>query len=57
MQNPNFQWIVLDSRWEKMQEPNGSSISSGVTLLDQFIATHFVEVAQFGTLRILKRTQ
>lgn len=57
MQNPNFQWIVLDSRWEKMQEPNGSSISSGVTLLDQFIATHFIEVAQFGTLRILKRTQ
>jgi len=56
MQNPNFQWIVLDSRWEKMQEPNGSSISSGVTLLDQFIATHFVEVAQFGTLRILKKT-
>ena len=57
MQNPNFEWIVLDSRWEKILEPNGSSISSGVTLLDQFIATHFVEVAQFGTLRILKRTQ
>ena len=38
MQNPNFEWIVLDSRWEKILEPNGSSISSGVTLLDQFNA-------------------
>jgi hypothetical protein len=37
------------------QEPNESSRSSGVTVLDQFIRANYQGVAVFGTMTILER--
>jgi hypothetical protein len=35
--------------------PNGSSVSTGVHLLDDYIAEHYVVVQKYGELTILKR--
>ena len=48
-------YIVLDSEFDRMREPNGSSISTGVHLLDNYIATHYENVQQYGELTILQR--
>lgn len=45
--------ILLDSRWDDRQEPNLSRIGSGATALDGFIATRYIEVASFGSIRVL----
>jgi hypothetical protein len=46
-------------RWEdpraKAQEPNGSARPSGVTLLDDYIAAHYVDERAFGPYRLLLR--
>jgi Dolichyl-phosphate-mannose-protein mannosyltransferase len=47
-------YIVLDSDWDGLREPNESSKSSGVRLLDEFIANKYERVAKFGSLTILK---
>lgn len=48
---PRF--VLLDDRWDTVAEPNDSSRSSGVTLLDDFIRDTFVETARFGSVHIL----
>jgi hypothetical protein len=47
------QYVVLWSGSEAMIEPNASSISSGINLLDDFIHAHYEPVAQFGLYKIL----
>jgi hypothetical protein len=47
-------YIVLDSQWDGSREPNESAKSSGVSLLDEFIANKYERVAKFGSLTILK---
>lgn len=49
---PRF--AVLDSQWENIHEPNASAESTDVHLLDEYIATHFQKVADFGSLAVLK---
>jgi hypothetical protein len=49
---PKF--VVLDAEWEGWREPNESAKSSGVQLLDEFIADNYQRVATFGSLTILK---
>jgi hypothetical protein len=44
--------IVLRSDWSNNREPNGSSISSGVSILDDFIHSRYVLIATFGSIRI-----
>jgi hypothetical protein len=47
-------YIVLDSQWDRWREPNESAKSSGVRLLDEFIAHNYERAAKFGSLTILK---
>ena len=51
----NTRIVVLDSRMDDMAEPNESARSSGVTLLDDYIAAHYQEFARFGTTVELER--
>ena len=44
--------IVLNADWENLWEPNDSSISSGVTILDEFIRTHYGLAATFGKTHV-----
>ena len=46
--------VVLDRTWDMISEPNGSARSSGVTLLDDFIAARYHRVAEFGPYLILE---
>lgn len=46
--------IVLDERWDEIQEPNASALSSGEHKLDTFIEGNFSETARFGPIRILQ---
>jgi hypothetical protein len=48
-------YIVLTSEYEVFHEPNDSSVSSGVVLLDDFIRQRYKPVKQFGGLTILER--
>ena len=48
-------YIVLDSEFDDLWEPNGSSVHTGVHLLDDYIADHYKTVQQNGNLAILKR--
>jgi hypothetical protein len=48
-------YVVLDSEFEQFHEPNDSSKSSGVTLLDDYLRTHYRPVAVFGPLSISQR--
>jgi hypothetical protein len=45
--------VLLDSRWDDLQEPNLSRIDSGATALDEFIGARYIEVARFGSIRVL----
>ncbi|HZQ44965.1 MAG TPA: glycosyltransferase family 39 protein [Acidobacteriaceae bacterium] len=48
-------YVVLDGRFQNIHEPNGSSVSTGVHLLDDYIASHYTFVQRYGMLTILKR--
>jgi len=44
--------VVLDSRWDIHDEPNGSRLSSGVTLLDDYIRSRYRLGATFGSIQV-----
>jgi hypothetical protein len=48
-------YVALDSEFEGMGEPNGSSVSTGVHLLDDYIAAHYTPVQRYGEMTIFKR--
>ncbi|HEY2122655.1 MAG TPA: hypothetical protein VGH07_03595 [Chthoniobacterales bacterium] len=48
-------YIVLDSEFKSMNEPNDSSRSSGVTLLDDYIHSKYQHVESFGDFSIWQR--
>jgi len=47
--------IVLDSQFDSVAEPNASSQSSSVVVLDRFISTHYRSIKSFGDISILAR--
>lgn len=51
----NVKFIVLWSGAENVNEPNESAISSGVTVLDDFIKMNYVPVMYFGPYKILQK--
>lgn len=53
----SVRYVILDTEWDNMNEPNESALSSGVTTLDEFIAGNYSVVAELGSYRILKRKQ
>ena len=50
-------YIVLDSEYDLVHEPNDSSKSSGVTLLDDYIQQRYQPIQRFGPLSVWKRTK
>ena len=48
-------YIVLDSEFEGINEPNDSSKRSGVTLLDDYIRSKYEQVEGYGIMSIWKR--
>jgi hypothetical protein len=49
------QYVVLDSEYDSTREPNGSSQSTGVTLLDEYIHSKYQKVETFGEFFIWKQ--
>jgi hypothetical protein len=47
---PRF--VVLESQWDSVHEPNASGLSSGVFILDDYIRDHFKVVARFDTVSV-----
>ena len=47
-----IRWVVRDASFDAVQEPNESSRSSGVTLLDQYLDAHYRSVAFSGTVSV-----
>jgi hypothetical protein len=47
--------IVADKTWDNMSEPNASASSSGVTILDDYLSTHYNVARQFGPISVLNR--
>ena len=48
-------YVVLESQWDDVEEPNASGESSGIALLDDYIRQNFRLVATFGTITVLER--
>lgn len=48
-------YVLLDSEFDNVHEPNDSSKSSGVTLLDDFIRRNYQQVQSFGELSVWQR--
>jgi hypothetical protein len=48
------EYVVLEADLENFSEPNESVVSSGVTLLDDFIRANYRPVQSFGTITVLK---
>ncbi|AYJ86700.1 hypothetical protein D3Y57_12950 [Sphingomonas paeninsulae] len=51
--HPNY--VVLESQWDNISEPNASAQSSGVVLLDDYIRHNFHLLATFGAISVLYR--
>lgn len=49
-------YIVLETQWDDVREPNGSAVSSGVELLDRYIPSAYTRVQSYGTFQILRQT-
>jgi hypothetical protein len=49
-------YIALDAAFTGSHEPNGSAVSTGVHLLDDYIAANYKPVAVFGVMTILRRS-
>lgn len=47
--------LVLSAEWDAVREPNASSVSSGVTLLDDHIRAHFTKTQEFGPTQVWER--
>jgi hypothetical protein len=52
LQRNQVRWVVRDRSFEDMQEPNGSSRSSGVLLLDRWLDANYRAVAHLPNLEI-----
>ena len=46
--------IVIEASWNEVREPNDSVLSSGVTVLDDYIRDAFEPVATFGSNTIMR---
>ena len=45
--------VVINTKWDETIEPNQSQYSSGVTVLDDYIHTHYAPQAVYGKVTIL----
>jgi hypothetical protein len=52
LQANHVRWVIRDASTENPNEPNGSARSSGVTLLDEFLAARYRPVASSGPVSV-----
>ena len=48
-------YAILDAEFDGIREPNDSARSSGVTILDDYLARNYRQVEKFGEMSILER--
>jgi hypothetical protein len=51
----NVRYIVLESHWDFMSEPNDSAKSSGVHQLDEYIRQNYRAIRHYGNVSVLFR--
>ena len=51
----DVQWIVLVKMWDS-NEPNGSALSSGVTYLDDYLRSNYLQFAEYGIYKIYRKS-
>jgi hypothetical protein len=57
LQTAKPRYVVLEAEWDDFAEPNESVVSSGVTLLDDFIRAHYRPVRTFGAITVLRAAE
>jgi hypothetical protein len=55
IESQKVRYVVLESTWDDVPEPNRSSQSSGVFLLDEYLRHNYRLVRQFGQIYVLVR--
>lgn len=48
-------YLLLDAEFDEVREPNASSVSSGVLLLDRYLAAHYVRVRTWDEVSAWQR--
>ena len=57
MESSSPQFIVVDTTWDDVVEPNASASSSGVVVLDEFIRREYSPVFRSGAIAVLARRE
>lgn len=52
LQRNRVRWVIRDTSYDDIREPNRSALSSGVRLLDRHLAANYAPVAAFGTMSV-----
>ena len=55
LQSQRVRCVILESTWDRAEEPNESARSSGVHLLDTYIRRHYRLVRRYGDVYVLLR--
>jgi hypothetical protein len=55
LERQSVRYLVLTSEWDNVMEANASALSSGVTILDDYIRLHYERIEQYGPISVLAR--
>jgi len=55
LESRKVRFVILETTWDGIAEPNGSGQSSGVRVLDDYLRGAYSAVAQFGDVYVLER--
>jgi hypothetical protein len=55
LESRKVRFVILETTWDGIAEPNGSGRSSGVRVLDDYLRGAYSAVAQFGDVYVLER--
>jgi hypothetical protein len=55
LERHGVRFVVLSSAFDEVIEPNASMLSSGVTVLDDYLRAHFAPVAAYAAFTIWQR--
>jgi hypothetical protein len=53
LERQDVRYLVIATHFDQVREPNASAVSSGVTVLDDYIAEHYSIAQQIGGYRIM----
>jgi len=56
LESLKVRFVILETTWDHIAEPNGSGISSDVRVLDDYLRARYRAVAQFGEVYVLERS-